>query len=295
MGGVEMSQGDISDDLNAPRDVVSGGRLTGIRKAGLQSRNLEKLTLVIEILAILGLGVLTAWVVVDELRIRGGAVAVACLVIPLLVALTFSDRLSEISFGGGGVNAKFRDAAKRPVKTAVSDAVEPRLAPIEKRNIDWLDSWIAEHSYEYNLPVILSLRQGQKYDDFVFLQYVVRLNRTFPKFAFVAILDKSGSHIGHMSPKVILGSANYNVGINEGVPLINRILDDVRECRTEALFKIDGIRRETVTPATQLVQALRIMRDLRVEELLVVNSLNSPSGVLEQTAVLRQLVLELTS
>jgi hypothetical protein len=238
----------------------------------------------------LGLGVLTAWIVVDELGIHGVAVAVACLVIPLLVALTFSDRLSEISFGGGGVSAKFRDIARRPVKAAVIDAVEPGLAPIEKGSSERLTNWIAEHSYEYDLPVILSLRQGRNYDNGAFSDYVQRMSWAFPKFAFVTILDKSGSHVGHFSPKVIPQSSG-----DERMSLINQLLDSVREGRTEALFEIYGMRRETVTSATQLAQALRIMRDAQVEELLVVNSLNRPSGVLEQAAVLSQLVLELTS
>ena len=281
----------MNDDVNTTRHDASGRRPTQVRKVGLQSR--EKLVLIIEILAILGLGVLTAWVVVDELRIHGGAVAVACLVIPLLVALTFSDRLSEISFGGSGVSAKFRDAAKRPVKVAVMDAVEPHLA-IEKQNVSRLSNWIAEHSYEYNLPIILSLREGKEYEYEAFRQYIVRLDKAFPKFAFVTVLDKSGSHVGHISPKVILGSLNP-LGVDRRTSLINKLLDNVREGNTDALFEIHGMHRETVTPTTQLAQALHIMRDLRVEELLVVNSLNNPSGVVEQTAILSQLVLELTS
>jgi hypothetical protein len=285
----------MSDDLNAPRDKTPGGRLRRIRQVALESGNLQKLAVVIAILAVLGLGVLIAWVVVDELGIHGGAVAVACLVIPLLVALTFSDRLSEISFGGGGVSAKFRDAAKRPVTTAVAAAVEPGSAPIEKRSMEWLDNWIEEHGNEYSLPVMLSLRQGEKYDENVFRYYVMKLNSIFPKFAFVVILDKFGSHVGHISPKVILASDNPNARVNGQVSLISQLINNVWEGQTEALFKIYGMRRATVTSATQLAEALQIMKDLKVEELLVVNALNTPSGVLEQAAVLSQLVLELTS
>jgi hypothetical protein len=176
------------------------------------------------------------------------------------------------------------------VKTAVTDILQPRT-PIEKQNAGWLTSWIAEHISESNLSVMLSLRLGQEYDEVVFINYVERLSHAFPKFAFVVILDKSGSHVGHISPKVILGSRAYNPQMS----LINQLLDSVKESHTDTLFEIYGMRRETVTLANRLAQALRMMKDLRVEELLVVNSLNSPSGVLEQTAVLSELVLELIS
>jgi predicted transcriptional regulator len=108
-------------------------------------------------------------------------------------------------------------------------------------------------------------------------------------------MDKLGSHVSHISPKVILTSPNLYAGADGQVSLINQLINSVWESKTEALFEIHGMRRETVTSAIQLAEALRIMKDLRVEELLVVDSLNNPYGVLEQAAVLSQLVLELTS
>jgi hypothetical protein len=47
----------MSDDLDAPRDKTSGGRLRRIRQVALESGNLQKLAVVIEIIVVLGLGV----------------------------------------------------------------------------------------------------------------------------------------------------------------------------------------------------------------------------------------------
>src|SRR6266702_2705852 len=61
---------------------------------------------VVLVAAVLGLGVLLTWLVVERMGIHGGAVAVSCLLLPALVVLAFTGRLSEIS--AGGVTARFR-------------------------------------------------------------------------------------------------------------------------------------------------------------------------------------------
>ena len=253
---------------------------------------LADLFLVIKILLTIGLGILTTWIVVVEMGIHGDAVAIACLVIPPLVALTFSGRLSEIS--AGGVTATFRRASRRPVRNLMARAIAPTLT-VEKQSEAELHRWITANEHNYQLPVVLSLRLGQDYIPFVFLRYLQSLSAAFPRFAFVAILNESGAHVCHTSPQIILRrhAMNHDLPPEPDVNL-NRLLDLVRQGDTAELWRIPGMQRRTVTSSMRLAKAIRRMKDAAEAKLLVVDPAGQPVGVLEQGAALSELMLSLT-
>jgi hypothetical protein len=260
-----------------------------------RSWDLGKLIVPIQILLVTGLGVLTAWIVVVEMGIHGSAVAVFCLITPLLVVLVFSDRLSEIS--GGGLTIKIRKAGKRPVKTLMVEAVTPAYLPLDKASAEQLMHWISQHEDDYLLPVVLSLREGQRYDSTVFVGYLTQLSSFFPRFSFVVILDQDGRHICHIAPAVILGWRSYdrNMDLQDRRRLVNSLLHKVEQSDTSALLQLPGMRRDTVAPSTRVDKALRIMNASKSRELLVIDSERHPKGVVEQETALSKFVLALTS
>jgi hypothetical protein len=245
---------------------------------------LADLLLAVKILLTIGLGILITWIVVVGMGIHGDAIAIACLLIPPLVVLTFSGRLSEIS--AGGVTARFRKASRRPVRNLMARAIAPTLT-VRKQSEQELHSWVAANEHNYQLPVVLSLRLGQSYDTGVFLTYLNLLSRTFPRFAFVAFLDQSGAHVCHTAPAIILARhAESDVELSW-------LLELVQLSDTVALLGTPGMQRRTVTSSTRLAKAIRRMKDNAEVKLLVVDSAGQPVGVLEQGSALSELVLSL--
>jgi hypothetical protein len=261
------------------------------RTARRSAGRLDELIVVVEIVVTIGLGILTMWVVVVAMGIRGDAVAIACLVIPPLVALAFSGRLAEIS--AGGVTAKFRRTSRRPVRNLMARAIAPTLG-VEKGSLAALENWIAANRQHSELPVVLSLRLGQNYDLPTFARYLWSLSNIFPRFAFVAILKPSGEHVSHISPERILrGRAlNYGIVLEDDADLGN-FLDMVKLGDIDELLRFPGMQRKTVTSSTRLAKAVRRMKNAGEAKLLVVDSADQPVGVLEQSAALSELVLSL--
>ena len=70
-----------------PHDHARRGLSRMIPGRDFRSRAWGRMIVPIQSLVVVGLGVLVAWVVVVKMRIHGDAVAVACLLIPMLVVL----------------------------------------------------------------------------------------------------------------------------------------------------------------------------------------------------------------
>ena len=128
-----------------------------------------------------------------------------------------------------------------------------------------------------------------------FLRYLRSLSNSFPRFAFVAILDRSGAHVCHAPPEAIF----RRNALNQDIPLdrdrdLNSLLEAVRRGNVHELLRIPGMQRQTATSSMRLAKAIRRMKEAATAKLLVVDSANRPVGVLEQGVALSELILSLT-
>lgn len=246
-----------------------------------------------QVTGVLGLGVLLTWLVVQTIGVGGSAVAVTCLLLPALVALGFSGRLSEIS--AGGVTAKFREAGKQPVNNLTVKA--EALVSASKGQAAELDSWMAIHELDYLLPVVLELRLGRQYDDTVFAFYIRRLSASYPRFAFVVVVkDESREHICHISAALMLTWVGQDDRPSaEQASRLDSFLSAVRNGHAKALLRTPEVRTETVTQRTRLADALRTMSSTADETLLVLDDQKRPYGILDRTTAISELILALAS
>lgn len=247
---------------------------------------------VAQVTGVLGLGVLLTWLVVAKMGVRGSAVAVACLLLPALVGLGFSGRLSEIS--AGGVTAKFREAGKQPVNNLTVKA--EACVHAMKGGAAELEAWMTVHAHDYLQPVVLELRLNQQYDSAVFAGYIRRLRASYPRFAFVVVVDESGAHICHISAALMqtwVGKDDWPSA--EQLDRVTSFLLDVTHGYTKALLRIPEVRTETAIQSTRLADALRTMNSTADETLLVLDDQKRPYGILEQVSAISELILALAS
>jgi hypothetical protein len=136
------------------------------------------------LLLVVGVGLLAF--VAKVLDLGNGSILVIAFLGPLLAYLILTGQLSEI--GAGGLNLKFREAARKAVDASVQLVTAEATQTIEKlgveqmRRIDALDP---------EAPVVLTLTLGPRRGEYVLValqQYVYQLGR-HPRFRFVVFLD----------------------------------------------------------------------------------------------------------
>jgi hypothetical protein len=265
---------------------AAGRTMTWLKESSAQ------LIPVVKVIGVLGLGVLLTWLVVKYMGIRGGAVAVTCLLLPALIALAFSGQLSEIS--AGGITAKFRKAGKQPVRGLMVKA--DAFASVGKGAPGQLRQWINEHADDRELPVILTVRLGEPYVGPIFRDYVDQLRESFTRFTFVVVLDQSGAHVCHISSQLVMAwAARRGDQFKENGQRIEQFLSHVSEADTGALLRTPGVRSETVTKSTKLTDALKIMNGAETDVLLVLDEQKHPRGILQLITALSEILLAMTS
>lgn len=245
-----------------------------------------------QVTGVLSLGVLLTWLVVQRVGVGGSAVAVACLLLPALVALGFSGRLTEIS--AGGVTARFREASRQPVNNLTVKA--ERLISASKGQPLELDGWMAVHELDYLRPVVLELRLGRQYDPTPFAYYIRKLSASYPRFAFVVVVKESGEHVCHIAASLMLtwvGRDDWPSA--EQLSRVNSFLIAVSDDHIKGLLRAREIRTETATQSTGLAEALRSMSGTADEALLVLDEKNHPYGILERTTAMTELILALAN
>ena len=249
----------------------------------------------IEVLGVLVAGVFMAWFVDRIVGISGTAVAVACLVLPALVVLAFSGRLSEISVGG--LSAKLREAERQPVSRLMVGEVLSVAGAITKGTLDELDRWIRRHQPDRQLPIILTLQLGAPYAYDVFRRYLDRLRRTFPNFMFVVVTDAQGGYLCHTRPAAFV-PPDRDIDIDRtfyNPESVHRFLTDVREADASAVRRFPLMQQNATSMSTPLSEALANMRAGGDEALLVLDEQRHPRGVLEQVDALKALLAAVTS
>ena len=218
-------------------------QLPGVRRRGAnrvsQLIDRHSVALAGAVLLVVGAGLLAF--VAKVLDLGNGAILVIAFLGPLLAYLILTGQLSEI--GAGGVNLKFREAARKPVEAAVTLVTEEaqtieKAGPEAMRRIDALD---------LEAPVVLTLtlapRRG-KYDFYALQAYVQRLER-HPRFRFVIFLDHDGRVVGYLPSEVL---ARKLEGATTTKPFLNAV-------NAGYLPRDASVRTEFLTPDTTTEEA----------------------------------------
>jgi hypothetical protein len=100
----------------------------GLSQAVTRWRKARDLQAVLGAVVFIVLGVGVVWFVKDHVGIKGDAVLICVLLLPALLYLAISGRLSEVS-GPGGVGAKFRATGAAPVHGDIQPTIDLQEVP----------------------------------------------------------------------------------------------------------------------------------------------------------------------
>jgi CBS domain-containing protein len=227
---------------------------------------------------LLAVGVGLVALVAKLLDLTNGSVLVVAFLGPLLAYLILTEQLSEL--GAGGLNLKFREAARKPVEASVQRVIAEETQTIEKLGVEEMTRIDA---LDPEAPVVLTLTLAPRSGEYVFdalQQYLVQLGR-HPRFRFVVLLDHDGRVVGYLPRDV---AARQLETLTTAKPL----LDAVNAGR---LPRDRGVRTDFLTPESTTEDALSRMTALRVDAMLVRNDEGKLLGITERDEVLARLML----
>lgn len=221
------------------------------------------------------------------LDIEGDALYVSLLLLPAILYLILSGRVSELK-GPGGLEAKFVKVAGTSVDFT-SETIEPSLEDfqmVQKGGVRALREQMPEISEA--TPIIMTMIFGGKrftYTREAVLEYIKRLSQ-FRKFKFIVLLDENGRFLAYMPSWAAEGLLKLD-------ELGSEFIETINHGRYNDLVRYPGVVKETVTTRATNAEALREMERQNLEALVVVDEKMHPKGVVEREQVLIRLMLAL--
>jgi signal-transduction protein with cAMP-binding, CBS, and nucleotidyltransferase domain len=214
----------------------------------------------------------------------------ALIIFPILVYLILSGRIK--AFKAGGVEATFNEIANKSVEFEPQEIVESssdEIGIIEKgtmsdlRNqLDYLNRM--EESKKFILT-FLSGKQGY-YDQWAVGRYLESLSG-FRNFKFAVILDKNKKVVAYSTIDSLFKIVKRDNFGNELIQLIND--GDNREIRN-----FPGFITKTISDKSKNIEALKIMEELNMDDLIMVNESNELKGIVNRNKILSKLMIALS-
>lgn len=235
----------------------------------------------------LALGFLALWLTKNVLKIEQDVVLACVAVIPILVYLIFSGRLSEVSLPGG-TSLKLFEALQRPLSTENkfnTKQVEVEEAyVIEKKEVELLERRPPDDYAKY---IMLTMVLGRRtyYDNEAILKYLKVLSQ-FRNFKFLVILDDDGKVFAYM----FVWQARQFLEKE-----VQRHRDDFAEFINNG-YKQGLMRRyelisETVRTTDTNMTALEKMARLKTDAIVVTDENNMLKGVVEREQIISEFIL----
>jgi CBS domain-containing protein len=234
------------------------------------------------------LGFAAIYVVAKVADVTDGAVLAVILVVPPLLYLMLSGRVNEFK-GPGGLELRLSEVANQTIPMHGTETRGSALAYEELRAVETgrRESFLRRiHDITPKEPVILTLTLGSDSINGEAAANYARGLTQFPRFRFVAILDSGGHLISYMDERAFRHLVEADVV--DAQELLNNIEhSNVGEIRSSA-----GMISETVTPGTNIADALREMERLRLNALLVTED-GQVKGIVERERLANALLLSL--
>jgi hypothetical protein len=211
----------------------------------------------------LAVGIVVVYVMKTYLALEGDNLFVSLLLIPVVIYLVLSGRLSELK--AGEFSMVFNQALKETVMLSPS-SVELPIDPLEavpKGGYSPLQETMRRlSSLKDAKPVTLTLNLGRGYVDEAILFYISSLSQ-FPSFRFVVMLDEMNKVVGYFP-------VNAFLQIIQNDDVAGRFISNIRNAELEELNQFPGIITETVSPNASNIEALEILQKGDYDALLVV-------------------------
>ncbi|MCI0564205.1 MAG: hypothetical protein MN733_37495, partial [Nitrososphaera sp.] len=228
------------------------------------------------------IGVLVIWAMQTMLITAGDAVFVSLLLIPILVYVIFTDRLSEFK-APGGLEAKFVTMVKKPAEEMASENIEllgDDISVVTKGGPQELE--VLESRLDESKRILLKLILGGHYDKGMLEEYVDRL-LLYRTFRFVVFLDQKDRLVAYISAS---GMNRILKGPQGGhfVGLINH--GNVPE-----LWDFPGIMTRKLSTRENGINALKVLMENNLEAIILVDEADRLKGVLEREQILSKLLL----
>lgn len=233
------------------------------------------------------LGFAAIYLVAKVADVKDGTVLAALLIIPAVLYLLLSGRVSDLK-GPGGLEVQLSEVANQAIPlggTGDGGASALSFEAVRRVEKGRTESFAARvKDIAPDDPVVLTLTLGSgDIDGHAAATYATRLTQ-FRGFRFVAILDSHGRLVSYMEE-----SAFRHV-IQASAIDAQELLNDISNQNVGALRAFPGMLVQTVTPRTSIADALRKMERLRLNALLVTEG-GYIKGIIERDRLANALLL----
>lgn len=245
------------------------------------------------------LGFAGIYTVAKVADVKNGTVLAVVLIVPAVLYLLLSGRVSDLK-GPGGLEVRVSEAANKTIPMArggsSTGAVSfEEVRAVERGRKESFATHIENISPED--PVVLTFTLGKgPIDGGAAVYYAKGLTR-FPRFRFVAILDQHEKLISYMEAAAFRHVMEAD--LIDDQPLLTtdlisgqQLLDNIAKGNESAVRAFPGMLVSTLTPRTTVADALRKMERARINALLVADD-REIEGIVERDRLANALLLSL--
>ena len=272
----------MANGTDAPKP---GKQPTGARQ--------EQLTLLRAELAALGgailfiaIGFAGILLVAKVADVKDGTVLATLLLLPALLYLLLSGRVSDLK-GPGGLEVQLAKVANQTIPIAGHDQGGAALSYEEVRPVERgrAESFLDRvRNITPADPVVLTLTVGSgKIDGKVAADYARGLTQ-FPRFRFVAVLNEDKTLISYMEESAFRHVIEADV-VDAAI-----LLDNIENKNLGPIRGFSGMVTTTVAPGASIADALRTMDSERIDALLVTDQ-GRIKGIVERDRLANALLL----
>jgi CBS domain-containing protein len=235
----------------------------------------------------LGLGFAAIYVAATVANVKGDAVLAALLLLPAILYLLLSGRVSEFK-GPAGLEVKLTQVANSTIPMH-SGEEEAALAyeRVQEVGRERTESFLQRiRALTPDDPVVFTLKLGSgPINGAAAADYAKGLTQ-FPRFRFVAIIDQRNKLVSYMEERA------FRHVIESDAVDAQTLLNNVQHANVRAVRAYPGMIKTTVCPTSSIADALREMEDARKDALLVAEN-GEIKGIVERDRLANALLLTL--
>jgi CBS domain-containing protein len=218
--------------------------------------------------------------------VKDGTVLASLLILPALLYLLLSGRVSDLK-GPGGLEVQLAKVANQTIPMAGHEQGGAALSYEEVRPVERgrAESFLDRvRNITPADPVVLTLTVGSgKIDGKVAADYARGLTQ-FPRFRFVAVLNEDKTLISYMDESAFRHVIAADV-VDAAI-----LLDNIEKKNLGPIRGFTGMITTTVAPGTNIADALRTMDSERTDALLVTEQ-GRIKGIVERDRLANALLL----
>lgn len=236
----------------------------------------------------LGIGFGAIYIVARVAKVRDGVAVAAILIVPALLYLLLSGRVSDLK-GPVGLELRLSEVARQSIPLTAGDQGGSALSYDDIRAVErgHSESFVDRiRNIMPDDPVVLTLTLGSgPIDGRAAADYARGLTQ-FPRFRFVAVVDSHETLISYMQESA------FRHLIESDVIDSQELLNNIEQKNVGAVRTHTGMITSTVTAETSIADSLREMQRLRLNALIVTDD-GHIKGIVERDRVANALLLSL--